>query len=91
MVKLTYFCWYNLSLHFALRGAEVQTKLKKSDIVFDTDSQGREIVTIRRDFLSKNCPAGTDGREFESCGQLQEPRQVQAMKKMVSKLHPDIE
>ena len=25
-VKLTYFCWYNLSLHFALQGAEVQTK-----------------------------------------------------------------
>ena len=72
-VKLTYFCWYNLSLHFALQGAEVQTKLKKSDNVFDMDSQGREIFTIRRDFLSKNCPRRTDGCEFKSCGRLQEP------------------
>ncbi len=75
-VKLSQYCWFNLSLHFALRAAEVQTRLKKCDIVFETGSDGKEYGTIRRDFMSKNCPGGIDGREFESCGRIQETHQV---------------
>ena len=86
-VKLTQYCWFNISLHFALRGAEVQTRLKKEDIVFATDSEGKEYATLRRDFLWKNCPGGVGGREFETCGRLQDPRKVQALKKLLSKLH----
>ena len=33
-VKLTHYCWFNLSLHFALRGAEFQAILRKDDINF---------------------------------------------------------
>ena len=90
-VKLTQYCWFNISLHFALRGAEVQTRLKKEDIVFATDSEGKEYATLRRDFLSKNCPGGVGGREFETCGRSQDPRQVQALKKLLSKLHPQVD
>ena len=33
-VKLSQYCWFFLTLHFARRGAGIQTKLKKTDIVF---------------------------------------------------------
>ena len=35
-VKLSQYCWFNLSLHFALRGAEIEIKLLKMDIVLTT-------------------------------------------------------
>ena len=41
-VKLTQFCWFHLSIHFALRSKEIQTTIRKSDIVFETDSEGKE-------------------------------------------------
>ena len=90
-VKLAQYCWFNLSLHFALRGAEVQLKLRKSDIVFGVDSDGKEYATISRDFLSKNCQGGVRGREFQTCGRLQKPRQVAALRKLLAKLHPQVE
>ena len=90
-VKLTQFCWFHLSNHFALRSKEVQTTIRKSDIVFETDSEGKEYASLRRDFLAKNCPGGIKGREYESCGRLQEPRQVEALKKLLAKLHPGVE
>ena len=72
-VKLTQYCWFNISLHFALRGAEVQTRLKKEGMVFATDSEGKEYATLRRDFLPKNCPGGVGGRKFEKCGRVARP------------------
>ena len=90
-VKLTQFCWFHLSIHFALRSKEIQTTIRKSDIVFETDSEGKEYASLRRDFLAKNCPGGIKGREYESCGRLQEPRQVEALKKLLAKLHPGVE
>ena len=90
-VKLAQYCWFNLSLHFALRGAEVQLKLSKSDIVFGVDSDGKEYATISRDFLSKNCQGGVQGLEFQTRGRLQEPRQVAALRKLLGKLHPQVE
>jgi len=90
-VKLAFYCWYNLTLHCALRSSEVQVALKKEDIVFDTDGEGGAYATIRRDFLSKNCRGGVDGREFETCGRIQEPRQVEALKKMITKLNPNVD
>ena len=90
-VKLTQFCWFHLSIHFALRSKKLQTTIRKSDIVFETDSEGKEYASLRRDFLAKNCPGGIKGREYESCGRLQEPRQVEALKKLLAKLHPGVE
>ena len=55
-VKLTQYCWLNLTLHFALRGSEVQIQLKKSDIKFEKDGKGEEyVVGPSTDFMSKNC------------------------------------
>ena len=41
-IKLTYFCWLFLTLHFALRGLEIQIQHKKQDIVIKTDPNGEE-------------------------------------------------
>ena len=90
-VKLAQYCWFNLSLHFALRGAEVQLKLSKSDIVFGVESDGKEYASISRDFLSKNCQGWVQGHEFQTCGRLQEPRQVAALRKLLGKFHPQVE
>ena len=70
-VKLTRFCWFHLSIHFALRSKEIQTTIRKSDIVFETDSEGKEYASLRRDLRPRR-----EGRKYESCGRLQEPRQV---------------
>ena len=50
-VKLAQYCWFNLSLHFALRGAEVQLKLSKSDIVFAWTATVRSTLP----FLATSC------------------------------------
>ena len=43
-------------------------------------------------FMSKNCASGLDGREFVSCGLMQDHVQVAAIKKkLLSKLHPEVE
>ena len=39
--KLQEFVWYCFSLHFGLRGAEVFTKLKKDDLCFRKNDQGK--------------------------------------------------
>ena len=90
-IKLCQYCWFNLSLHFGLRGAEGHKWVKKSDVVFAVDSQGKEYVTICLDFLSKNFSGGIGGREFQSWGRIQETCPVAGLKKLTSKLHPDID
>lgn len=90
-VKLTQYCWLQLTLHFALRGSEVQIQLKKSDIVFKTDACGKEYIALSTDFMTKNCRGGLDGRSFETFGRMQEEQQVSAMRLLLQKLHPDIE
>ena len=81
----------SLSLHCALRSCEVQAALTKKDIVVDKDSQGRTYATLRRDFVSKNCRGDTNGREFETPGRAQEPKQVEALKRLLSKLYPEVD
>ena len=67
-VKLTQYCRFNLSLHFALRGAEFQAILRKDDIIFGVGGEGEEFATISRDFLSKNFKAGFKGVSFRAVG-----------------------
>ena len=45
-VKLSFFCWYNLTLHCAFRSSEVQVALKKEDIIFANDAEGGTYATI---------------------------------------------
>ena len=63
-VKLTMFVWYTMTMHFRLRGHEVQVQLNKSDLKFKEDDSG-EIVVLSTDFASKNCPGGTAGRDMQ--------------------------
>lgn len=46
--------WFNCTYYFGLRGREVISQLKLSDLKFASDSEGREYVSIKHDFLSKN-------------------------------------
>ena len=39
-VKLTMYVWYAMTMHFGLRGHEVQVRLKKSDLEFKQDDSG---------------------------------------------------
>lgn len=79
VVKLIEFCWYNLSLHFGLRCAEVQTRLKKYGIALDVDNEGKEFPAIQRDFLSKNCRKGLKAHLSEGTGRLQDPVRVKVL------------
>ena len=60
-------------------------QLKKQDIVIEIDPNGKEYVILKRDFMSKDCAGGLDGREFVNCGR------VAAIKNLLSKLHPEAE
>ena len=63
------FVWYTMTMHFGLRGHEVQVQLKKSDLEFKEDDSG-EFVVLSTDFASKNGPGGTAGREFATVGRV---------------------
>ena len=41
--------------------------------------------------MSKNCRGGIDGRSFQTCGRMQEEKQVSAMRLLLEKLHPEVE
>ena len=65
-VKLSRYCCYYIILHFALRGIEVQTKLEKSDLVFNSDGAvTAEFIALGTDFMSKSCTGGVQAREFD--------------------------
>ena len=89
-VKLTMYVWYAMTMHFGLRGHEVQVRLKKSDLEFKQDDSG-EFVVLSTDFASKNCPGGIAGREFATVGRVNDPRQVAAMRLLLEKVHPDVD
>jgi len=90
-VKLSQFCWYNITTHFGLRAAEVQLQLKKADISFLTDGDGHTFCALTRDFMSKNARGGINGREFSSDGRIYNTMQVEAFKLLISKCHPEID
>ena len=89
-VKLMHYCWLNLTLHFTLHGSEVQIQLKKSDTEFEKGGKGEEYVVLSTDFMSKNCRGGIDGRSFQTCGRMQEEKQVSAMRLLLEKLHSEV-
>ena len=90
-VKLTQFCWYQVTTHFGLRAAEVQTQLKKDDISFQNDGNGTPFVTLSRDFQSKNAQGGLKGREFTTVGRIYDEQQIAALKLLLEKAHPEID
>ena len=66
-------------------------QLKKQDIVIEIDPNGKEYVILKSDFMSKKYAGGLDGIEFVSCGRVQDHVRVAAIKKLLSKLHPEEE
>lgn len=89
--KLTFFTWFHISAHFCLRGGEVQAKLMKDDLVFERDGNGIECITINKDFMTKNHQGGLTGSETTTTGRIQDPKQVAAIKRYLSKLNPDLD
>jgi len=51
--KLTEYCWFVMTIHFCLRGQELQGTLKKEDLVFEqvagTTAEGQETVRLGTD------------------------------------------
>lgn len=89
--KLTSYVWLFVSAHFCLRGGEIQCRLKKEDLVFSTDPDGDERITLQKDFLSKNHQGGLTGSDFTTSGCIQDPKQVSAIKRYLSKLNPKMD
>ena len=86
--KLQSYLWCCFARHFGLRGGEVLAKITRNDLQFCSDEDGSEIVKLKTDFLTKNTPGGLRPREFTTCGQIQEKKQVESVKKLLSLLHP---
>lgn len=58
--------WFNCTYYFGMRGREVISKLKTADLDFASDSEAREYVFIKHDFLSKNVKKSLSQKEFEN-------------------------
>ena len=71
-------------MHFGLRGQEVQVRIKKTYIEFKSDNAG-EFIELSTDFVSKNCPSGIAGHEFNTVGHVDDPRQVVVIRLLVKK------
>ena len=83
--------WYAVTMRLGLRGGEVQCKLQKSPLYFEKEEEGKEEVSVSSNFMSKNCPGGLEAREFASAGRIYEPLQIAAIRRLLEKLHPDID
>ena len=88
--KLTQYCWFLITIHFCLRGQELQSTLKKTDIVID-EEQGVTSIRLRTGFLTKNSAGGINSREFGSAGRITDPKQVAAIKMLLEKTNPDLD
>lgn len=93
--KLTEYCWFLMTVHFCLRGQELQGNLKKTDIVFEqiagAGASGSTTVRLGTDYLSKNCPGGLKAREFATAGRITAPEQVRAIQKLIEKGNPEVD
>ena len=58
--------WFNCVYYFGLRGREVLSYLKKTDIEITTDSESRHYAFIKNEFLTKNVKMSLSQKEFEN-------------------------
>ena len=63
--KVTYYIWFQCTLHFCLRGSEAQSQLKPSNLQFTTVAGERAIV-LHCDFQSKNHQGGLRGTSSDT-------------------------
>ncbi|XP_065199072.1 uncharacterized protein LOC135830787 [Sycon ciliatum] len=66
-IKLAFYVWYQLTLHFCLRGGEMQSKLTKRDLVFES-IDGQDVLRLGTSFMSKNHQGGLTGSDWSSAG-----------------------
>ena len=85
--KLTHYVWFHLTSKFCLRGREVQSQLKKNDIIL-RHVDGKEAFSLSTDFLSKNHQGGVSGSSHVSAGVICDDVQIAAIKLYLRKLHP---
>lgn len=58
--------WFNCVFYFGLRGREVLSCLKKTDIEITLDSNKRQFAFIKNTFLTKNVKMSLSQKEFEN-------------------------
>ena len=87
-IKLAFYVWYQLTLHFCLRGGEMQSKLTKRDLVFES-IDGQDVLRLGTSFMSKNHQGGLTGSDWSSAGVINDQTQLTAIKRYLDKLHPD--
>ena len=66
-------------------------RIKRTDFDFRVDEEKKEYVVLKIDFLTKNSPGGISSRDFKSCGMLKNEVQVQALHRLLARLHPNQE
>ena len=86
-VRLTEKAWFFISFHFCLRGREMQALMRTSDLEIQEEN-GSEVITLSTSFATKDYQGGTSGAEEVSIGRIQQPKQVDVIKLLISKLHP---
>ena len=65
----------------------MQSKLKKSDLLFTMDENGDERITLQKDFATKNHQGGLNGSETTTAGCITDRTQIAVIKCYRSKLH----
>ena len=83
---LTEQVWFYVTLHFGIRGCELQCLLRKTDLQFHTDEHGAKYVKLGTDFAQKNHQL--EGIATPS-GRIQNLDQVHSIEMLISKLNPE--
>lgn len=82
------YVWFIVTFHFCLRSSEVQSQLRKEDLVFCTDQQGKQYICLRKDYVSKNHQGGLRQSSPETDGRIVNQEHVEAVALLLSKLDP---
>ena len=89
--NLTLAGWFILTFHLGLRGREMQLELRKQDLLFSKNENGKEIVELSTSFAQKNHAGGLSSLSDVSYGQVQDPVQVAIIRKLVALSNPKVD
>ena len=90
--NLTLAGWFILTFHLGLRGREMQLELRKQDLLFSKNENGKEIVELSTSFAQKNHAGSLSSLSGDvSSGQVQDPVQVAIIRKLVALSNPKVD
>ena len=90
--NLTLAGWFILTFHLGLRGREMQLELRKQDLLFSKNENGKEIVELSTSFAQKNHAGGLSLLSDDvSSGRVQDPVQVAIIRKLVALSNPKVD